>query len=97
MLTHMPQQFRGNNRLQQRSSLHSNANGVEDVFAWCALEQVAIGSGFKRGDDALVVIESGKADNARVACISSTRVKVDLLAQAAICLASIHDRHFELK
>src|SRR5258708_33350582 len=59
MLTHMPQQFGGDNRLEQRAPPHRGANGVEDVFAGGALEQVSIGSSFKRGYDALVGIAGG--------------------------------------
>src|SRR6266581_3089526 len=93
MLTHMPQQFRGYNGLEQRSPLHRDADGVKNVLAWCALKQVAIGSSFQRGNDTLIVIKGSEDNDARAAYITLTRV----MAQTANGFDTIHDGHFEIQ
>src|SRR6266516_580860 len=93
----MPQQFRGYDRLKQRTTLHRHTNGIEDVFARRTFEQITIGSGFQRGDDALVVIKSSEDYNTRAEAVSLTRVQSQVLAQTTNGFNSIHDRHFEVE
>src|SRR6266480_3677300 len=93
----MPQQFRGYDRLKQRTTLHRNTNGIEDVFARRTFEQITIGTGFQRSYDALVVIESCENYNTRANQVSLTRMHAQVLAQTTNGFDAIHDWHFKVE
>src|SRR5258708_31504369 len=62
MLTHMPPQFGGDNRLEQRAPLPRGANCVEDVFAGGAPEPVTTRASLHPRSDAVSVVAVGWSD-----------------------------------
>src|SRR5579859_6661745 len=93
--THVAQEFGGDYRLEQRTALHGDANGVEDLFARRAFEQVTIRSGFQRRYDAFVVIKGGEHDNTGLPV--SRRARMWVLPQVTNGFDSIHDGHFQVE
>ena len=62
----LAEQTRGDHRLEQRSALVHDTNGLEQLGARRPLQQIALGPGLKGAQDTLVGVKSGEDDDSTV-------------------------------